>query len=167
MIRKVIAAASLAGLMLVSPAPAATIVVSPATFDFGSVAIGDTVSHQFAVHTEPGGGESFVTVGPLKIGLDPAFSVPPAENTCFGFGDCTVAIYFSPTTPGLVSDQLSLLLIVSTTFGNFPVSFPVALSGIGVAPSEVPLPGALVLFASGLGLAGLLGWRRKHQAAAA
>jgi len=167
MVWKAIAVAALAALMLVSPASAATISVSPATFDFGSVAVGDTVSHQFAVHTESSG-QPFVGVGPLLAGLDPAFSVPKADNTCFGYGDCTITVYFSPTVAGLVSSDLTLLLIATTVVGNFPVaSFSVALSGIGVAPSEVPLPGALVLFASGLGLAGLFGWRRRRQATAA
>ena len=32
--------------------------------------------------------------------------------------------------------------------------------------SEVPLPAALPLFATGLGALGLLGWRRKKKAAA-
>jgi hypothetical protein len=35
------------------------------------------------------------------------------------------------------------------------------------APSAVPLPAALPLFATGLGALGLLGWRRKRKAAAA
>jgi hypothetical protein len=35
-----------------------------------------------------------------------------------------------------------------------------------LAPSATPLPGALPLFASGLGALGLLGWRRKRKAAA-
>ena len=34
------------------------------------------------------------------------------------------------------------------------------------APSAVPLPAALPLFATGLGALGLLGWRRKRKAAA-
>ena len=37
----------------------------------------------------------------------------------------------------------------------------------GQGPASTPLPGALPLFATGLGALGLLGWRRKRKAAAA
>ena len=37
---------------------------------------------------------------------------------------------------------------------------------IAAAPIATPLPGALPLFAGGLGALGLLGWRRKRKAAA-
>jgi hypothetical protein len=40
-------------------------------------------------------------------------------------------------------------------------------SGPGVWSGPTPLPGALPLFATGLGALGLLGWRRKRKAAAA
>jgi hypothetical protein len=36
---------------------------------------------------------------------------------------------------------------------------------VAEAPGAVPIPPALALFATGLGLMGLLGWRRKKQAA--
>jgi hypothetical protein len=36
----------------------------------------------------------------------------------------------------------------------------------GLAASETPLPAALPLFTTGLGVLGLLGWRRKKKTAA-
>ena len=42
-----------------------------------------------------------------------------------------------------------------------------ARTSIDVNVAAVPLPAALPLFAGGLGLMGLLGWRRKQKAAAA
>jgi PEP-CTERM motif len=35
------------------------------------------------------------------------------------------------------------------------------------APVQTPLPPAMALFASGLGMMGLLGWRRKRKVATA
>jgi hypothetical protein len=35
-----------------------------------------------------------------------------------------------------------------------------------ITPASIPLPGALPLFATGLGVLGLLGWRRKRKQAA-
>jgi hypothetical protein len=56
----------------------------------------------------------------------------------------------------------------STTITSATFSFGTT-AGINVAgvPSAVPLPGALSLFATGLGGLGLLGWRRKRKAQAA
>jgi hypothetical protein len=42
-----------------------------------------------------------------------------------------------------------------------------SFGGEPLATSEVPLPAALPLFATGLGAIGLMGWRRKRKAAAA
>ena len=49
--------------------------------------------------------------------------------------------------------------------GTTPPTFNAAFSLDGVATT--PLPGALPLFATGLGVLGLLGWRRKRKNAAA
>jgi hypothetical protein len=42
----------------------------------------------------------------------------------------------------------------------------IATVSIVVTPTATPLPAALPLFASGLGVMGLLGWRRKRKTAA-
>jgi hypothetical protein len=65
---------------------------------------------------------------------------------------------------------------VNATFGNIgggfqePTSFSIAHEGFfgpSFSISEVPIPAALPLFATGLGALGLLGWRRKRKAALA
>jgi len=48
--------------------------------------------------------------------------------------------------------------------GAQPPTFNLAFS---IEGDTTPLPGALPLFASGLGALGLLGWRRKRKAAIA
>jgi hypothetical protein len=50
--------------------------------------------------------------------------------------------------------------------GATPPTFNFAFTLSGDTVSEVPLPAALPLFATGLGALGLLGWRRKRKAAA-
>jgi hypothetical protein len=64
---------------------------------------------------------------------------------------------FDVTGSGLDTFELS--------FGDNPGW--IALDNFSVTdPPAAPLPGALPLFAGGLGVMGLLGWRRKRQAAA-
>jgi hypothetical protein len=71
---------------------------------------------------------------------------------------------FAPIALGLATAS-----IVDTFFGlssdTLPfIPFSLHLAGVGV--DAVPLPAALPLFATGLGVLGLLGWRRKKKAAA-
>jgi len=55
----------------------------------------------------------------------------------------------------------------------FEFSDPLDVSGFGDYPTVsfqgaiIPLPASLPLFAGGLGLLGLLGWRKRRKAAAA
>jgi hypothetical protein len=58
----------------------------------------------------------------------------------------------------LVGPELAGFTIDDVRFG---------IAGQVVVPSGVPLPGALPLFATGLGALGLLGWRRKRKTQAA
>ncbi len=63
-------------------------------------------------------------------------------------------------------DTALALALIDPTF-TVPDGYSIGFSeGITSAPSSVPLPAALPLFASGLGALGLLGWRRKKKAAA-
>jgi hypothetical protein len=58
----------------------------------------------------------------------------------------------------------TFLAVGNVTDPNYQVNFSLSqLTGAG--PGETPIPGALSLFASGLGGLGLLGWRRKRKAA--
>jgi PEP-CTERM motif len=61
--------------------------------------------------------------------------------------------------------------VTSVVFEGFgpagEANWSFALDNIVVDGSAVPLPAALPLFASGLGMLGLLGWRRKRKSAAA
>jgi hypothetical protein len=69
------------------------------------------------------------------------------NNTGYGISGALTSIGSSSAT-----------LIGTVTFDVRPVPVPPP------GPSEVPLPGALPLFATGLGALGLLGWRRKRKA---
>lgn len=117
---------------------------------------------------------------PFSIGpfVSPSlFFVLPAElgNSSHLFG-----IYFAPTSPGPFAATLTFRVTLAEIdpvgfcgfIGGPPVDCNIyltqtlAVSGVGLAsPSPVPIPAALPLFATGLGVVGFLGWRRKRKAA--
>ena len=60
-----------------------------------------------------------------------------------------------------------LLAIFTSDMTNLGDNLPsYVIADAKVAVNLTPLPGALPLFASGLGALGLLGWRRKRKAQA-
>jgi hypothetical protein len=107
----------------------------------------------------PCSGNMVLTLG----GPNNPFTFQNADNSSFTI------------TSGFVTGLNTLRLIVNDTgegiSGNLnPNSAPTSATLIGSvtfdAVSTVPLPGALPLFATGLGALGLLGWRRKRKAKA-
>ena len=86
-----------------------------------------------------------------NLGLDHASAGNDTLNLMFNFSLENVPS--SLTDFHLTADQVSKVLE-----SNFVYDAPAA--------GNTPLPGALPLFASGLGALGLLGWRRKRKAAA-
>ena len=110
---------------------------------------------------------------PIDLPPDHYFFVPQVEVNGGEF------LWLSGTRPNLLfpagftdlqswTREQSLIQIGSaserTSSEESSTDFNAAFSLDGV---ETPLPGALPLFATGLGVLGLLGWRRKRKAQAA
>jgi hypothetical protein len=82
--------------------------------------------------------------------------VPAQDGTQF-------TLNFSPSASGNYSTTLLLTTDQGATFGGNGQQFSFNLDATGITP----LPATLPLFASGLGVVGLFGWRRKRKAQAA
>jgi hypothetical protein len=74
-------------------------------------------------------------------------------------------LFTATFTAASASGDLMFLAAPEST-GDFDTGLDLVTVSAGTA-SATPLPGALPLFASGLGALGLLGWRRKRKTAAA
>jgi hypothetical protein len=94
-----------------------------------------------------------------------AFAGNPASNLDLIFPTATLAGYAGGLLCGTITTcNGNTTSGLSIPTGNFILASG-SLTPAGV--SAVPLPGALPLFATGLGALGLLGWRRKKKAHAA
>lgn len=111
-----------------------------------------------------------INLGGLNGGLPPRFSYTSSTDTFVFLG-------------GLISSGTNGIALTLNNFTNAatvaaliytqasvdpPSSFSSTTGTVSVTASPVvPIPGALPLFATGLGALGLLGWRRKKKAALA
>jgi hypothetical protein len=148
------------------------------TYDFsfdnevGSVA--GTVTGEVDVVPSPGpmGVATSLTIDsfPSGVGLSETspFTVPvslaPFKTFATSTGDIISVHFFLKYN--------DYILVLNTAGEIFELSGPsgfvesYALAGSSLAPSATPLPAAIPLFATGLGVMGLLGWRRKRKNAA-
>lgn len=123
----------------------------------------------------------FLGTGDLYTGLTPTFTFGTGSVTfelgtvigdIFGFEGPKLVVptgYASGdqiSSSGRISGQslVSIGAIVGIYNLVLPSSDRIVLN-VGQAPTSVPLPAALPLFAGGLGVLGFLGWRRKCAAA--
>lgn len=159
--RMVLAAFAIAVSIYAAPAQSATITfITPSPVDFGSVALGDSVTQSVLFDYDLDGGlplASYAFASP-----SPAFQVAGC-----GIGSCNVS--FAPTVLGVQNGTLDVYLdYLDANEDPQRVFASIALLGTGVeATSPVPLPAALPLFASILGGAGFLTWRKRRKAASA
>jgi hypothetical protein len=106
---------------------------------------------------------------------DPSTGLPSWSDTACtstsGKAPCaTEMIFYSLDTLGALADvgpvgfSQTAPHVTENADGTFSYTSP--LGNVFNGTSEVPLPAALPLFATGLGALGLLGWRRKRKAQA-
>ena len=90
------------------------------------------------------------------------FSSPPITNSATFAETGALTSFFNANGAGNYLFSLSYRNQFSSAAGHNNVFLLMDVN----APSAVPLPAAAPLFATGLGLIGLLGWRRRRNAAA-
>jgi hypothetical protein len=95
----------------------------------------------------------------------PAFGGYAPSQIAFQLLDFQGTVFSNTLLPALLDVPQFDLSIFSIFFFNGRVGANVEgnITNLTLAVSEVPLPGALPLFASGLGVIGLLAWRRKRK----
>jgi len=137
----------------------------------GTFTTGDTVSTGWAL-SSPASNALLLNVLGTPIGPAHLIIGPPDAGSVYSNANGSIAGN-GPHNPFLNQSALFVIslagitdstLITSATFSFGTTDGALLVPG---APSTVPIPGALPLFATGLGALGLLGWRRKRKAVVA
>jgi hypothetical protein len=170
------------------------IYTNPADFCSGTCALWN---YEFSVNTNASGGAVYTPLSTYSVSLDvlniangehqsvpvtfldnayygplgehttsdPAdYGLQNSQNLAFDYSIFQNPLFgFDPTANG------EYLVTLSLAAGNTPIASLQAriIAGDGLAPSAAPLPGALPLFASGLGMLGFIAHRRKRKMAKA
>jgi hypothetical protein len=102
---------------------------------------------------------SFVTAGSNTLHLE-LQNFTEGSGYAYGYDFRIDGITFEAATCGIVN-------VVGCNGGDTTQGLVFSHDIVFSVPSEVPLPAALPLFATGLGFVGLLGWHRKRKSAVA
>ena len=126
-------------------------------FGFDSDGIGSNASVAYCVGAACGVQQYGTPNGSDNTG----YGGPIGFFDTFSFGDGT-----SATNDTAILHLVGGLAIGGTTWFSLEEPLAACQGQLCLSVPPVPLPGALPLFATGLGALGLLGWRRKRKAAA-
>ena len=116
--------------------PAAVLVTSPPSWNFGSVAVGTKGTAESFVLSNSG--TASLAIGSIQMATGQAFTI--SANTCGSSitpgGSCSISVAFAPSTVGAASDSVQI------AYGSPATTQAISLSGEGAMPVAVlaPLP---------------------------
>lgn len=116
------------GIAVLTLEPAAELSVSPATWDFGSQAVGTSSAGQSFTLTNSG--TSSLAINFVQLATGQAFKI--SENTCgtsiAAGGGCSISVTFDPSVLGSASDAVQI------SYGSPTTIFSISLTGNGATP---------------------------------
>jgi hypothetical protein len=172
---------SLSGLALDNLAPGTDITATVSAFTFqprgvplqdsAGFPIGDATFGSTSFNVIPAGGPPTIQIGTNALGQITSWNIIELIFASYpAFAGENVNDFFCTYNAKTANPGGGSLALVTDHNAGFCPS-PTVTNGIGTFAGEAdvaatPLPAALPLFAGGLGVMGLLGWRRKRKQAA-